>query len=108
MASTSSTRAAAPGVISPRSTTTWRIVLRSASAWLTTSAAQTRIRLAAAFAAQAQVDKLTGAGKLTPESLAHLLAVDAWTDRTLAVLKTTSDPRRMLALGLASPEYVVT
>jgi uncharacterized protein (DUF1800 family) len=71
-------------------------------AWLTSGSAQVRLGLATKLAAQANVSRLT------PESLAHLLAVEKWTDRTYAALRGVSDTRRLLTLGLASPEYLVT
>ncbi|HCU49455.1 MAG TPA: DUF1800 domain-containing protein [Micromonosporaceae bacterium] len=83
----------------------------SGTQWLTTFSAQVRLRLAeglAAKAATANVDRL-GAAPVSgrPDALARLLVVDTWTDRTRKVLATAKDPRKMLALGLASPEYAV-
>ena len=83
------------------------------AAWLTTSSLQVRLRLAAALAAaasQATVDTV-GSGstdaKLT--ALGRILVVDAWTDRTRAALSdVASDARKLLTVGLASPEYTVS
>jgi uncharacterized protein (DUF1800 family) len=82
------------------------------AAWLTTSAAQVRTQFGRALAAQADravVQELTttpGAQRI--DALARLLAVDAFTDRSAAVLRAgTDDVRRLIALGLASPEYAV-
>jgi Uncharacterized protein conserved in bacteria len=76
---------------------------RAGPAWLTSAAAQTRLRLAGKLAEQVTIDRLT------PESLAYLLCVDGWSNRTYAVLRDASaDPRRLLTLGLVSPEYLVT
>jgi len=76
---------------------------RAGGAWLTSSAAQVRLRLAGKLAERATVDRLT------PENLAYLLCVDTWSNRTYAVLRdAASDPRRLLTLGLVSPEYLVT
>ncbi|MEV0607400.1 DUF1800 family protein [Polymorphospora rubra] len=72
------------------------------AAWLTPGTAQTRLSLAARIAGMADVQRLD------PESLAYLLAVDGWSDRTYTALKSATDPRRLLVLGLISPEYVVT
>lgn len=72
------------------------------TAWLTAGAAQVRLGLANRFARQAIIDRLT------PESLANMLAIDTWTDRTYASMKGVSDSRTLLILGLASPEYLVT
>jgi uncharacterized protein (DUF1800 family) len=83
------------------------------AAWLSTSATEYRMR-AATFLAQhaspAILDALAAAPAATRvEVLARLLVVDAFTDRTRAVLTGAGkDPRTLLALGLASPEYAVT
>jgi uncharacterized protein (DUF1800 family) len=84
----------------------------SGAAWLSTSAVQVRLRLADLLAARAEP---AASAKLTavpaaqrPEALARLLVVDTFTDRTRAVLaKSAADVRRLIALGLASPEYAV-
>jgi uncharacterized protein (DUF1800 family) len=72
------------------------------SGWLTSAAAQVRLSLADTLAGLAAVERLT------PEEVAYLLCVDTWTNRTYAVLRGVSQPRRLLTLGLASPEYLVT
>lgn len=80
-------------------------------AWLTTAAAQARLRTGQALAAlaPAAVQRLTdtsAADRL--DALATLLAVDAWSDRTAAVLSPLAkQPKRLLALALATPEYTV-
>lgn len=71
------------------------------ASWLTSAAAQTRIGLADTLAGMAGVERLT------PEELAYLLCIDSWTNRTYSVLREVSDARRLLTLGLASPEYLV-
>jgi len=80
------------------------------AAWLTTSATQIRLRAAQVIAARAPVDKLTAVPAAQRiDVLARLLVVDAFTTRTRDVLSgATGDPRRLIALGLASPEYQVT
>ncbi|BCY08144.1 DUF1800 family protein [Actinoplanes sp. L3-i22] len=70
-------------------------------AWLTTSATVARLRAAQRLAAAAKTEVKD------PEALANLLVVDGWSDRTLAVLRGVKDPRKLLAIGLASPEYTV-
>ena len=79
------------------------------AAWLTTSATQVRLRASQQIASKANVDKLAAAPQATRiDALARLLVVDAFTARTTEVLKTVAnDPRKLLALGLASPEYAV-
>ncbi|MGN9914307.1 DUF1800 domain-containing protein [Phytohabitans sp. LJ34] len=71
-------------------------------AWLTSAAGRVRLVLAGTLAKLAAVDKLT------PEEVAYILCVDGWTDRTYTVLREVKDPRHMLTLGMASPEYLVT
>jgi len=79
------------------------------AAWLTTSATQARLRAAQQLAGKANVDRLTAVPAAQRiDALARLLVVDAFTARTTEVLKTVAnDPRKLLALGLASPEYAV-
>ncbi|GAA2376380.1 DUF1800 domain-containing protein [Dactylosporangium salmoneum] len=83
------------------------------AAWLTTSATQARIKLAQSLAAQAPrpaLDRLTAVPPAQrPAALARLLVIDKFTDRTLAALTpAAADPRRLLTVGLASPEYAVS
>lgn len=77
------------------------------TAWLTTSSTLARLRAGQRLAAlaPATADRLTGDDRL--DALATLLVVDTWTDRTHAALRDVRDPRKLLALGLASPEYAV-
>jgi hypothetical protein len=78
---------------------------------LTSSEADVRLRLGtllAGVAGQPALDQLTSApGQQRPEALARLLVVDQFTARTRAVLAPVADPHRLIALGLASPEYAV-
>ncbi|GIM93159.1 DUF1800 domain-containing protein [Paractinoplanes toevensis] len=79
-------------------------------AWLTTAAAQARLRSGQALAAlaPAAVQSLSETKGERLDALARLLAVDAWTDRTAAVLKpVAAKPQQLLALALATPEYTV-
>ena len=81
------------------------------AAWLTTSSTLARLEQGRALAALAP-RAVAGLADAAPgdrlTALARLLVVDAWTDRTAAVLAdATGDPRRLLALGLATPEYAV-
>jgi len=84
----------------------------SDAAWLTTSSLQVRLRVAAGFAAaagQGVVDAVsTGTASAKVDALARLLVVDAWTDRTRAVLTAAAgNARQLLTVGLVSPEYTV-
>ncbi|RKR89260.1 uncharacterized protein (DUF1800 family) [Micromonospora pisi] len=74
----------------------------SGVAWLTSSAAQVRLTMAQVIAEAAQPHRMT------VEELANLLAVETWTDRTYSALKQASAPQHLLALGLVSPEYLVS
>jgi uncharacterized protein (DUF1800 family) len=81
------------------------------AAWLTSSSADTRLQLSTALAAhvaQPVLDQLAKApAGQRVDALARLLVVDAFTARTRAVLQPVADPRRLIALGLSSPEYAV-
>jgi uncharacterized protein (DUF1800 family) len=76
-------------------------------AWLSTAATRERLTFAGAMARKADLDAVAGS-KDRPEAAAHLLGVDAWTDRSLAALKdAAADPVRLVTLALVSPEYLV-
>jgi uncharacterized protein (DUF1800 family) len=82
------------------------------TAWLTTSSALERLQLAVALANAAHesvLGALDSAGAASAaDALAHTLAVDGWTDRTRAAFtEAGGNPRRLLAVALASPEYAV-
>jgi uncharacterized protein (DUF1800 family) len=82
------------------------------AAWLTTYAAQLRLRSADFLAARANaavISALTAVpAAQRPNALARLLCVDQFTDRTRVVLtQTAGDIRKLIAAGLASPEYAV-
>jgi hypothetical protein len=84
----------------------------SGAQWLTTFSAQTRLRLSEGLATKASktvLDRLTAAPEAgRADALARLLVVDAWTDRTRKVLAgSAARPQKLIALGLASPEYAV-
>jgi uncharacterized protein (DUF1800 family) len=72
------------------------------AAWLTSAAVQVRLGVAWKIA------ELASTVPTTPDGLADTLAIDTWSDRTYAALRSVSDPRLLLTLGLASPEYLVS
>jgi uncharacterized protein (DUF1800 family) len=74
----------------------------SGAAWLTSAAAMVRLSLAGKLASLA-ID-----GRLTPEEVADRLGIEKWTDRTYAALRNVDNARLLMALGLVSPEYLVT
>jgi uncharacterized protein (DUF1800 family) len=80
--------------------------------WLTSHTSQVRLRFAELLAAKAPgvtIAKLNDAPQQgRADALARMLVVDAWTPRTRAVLDAAAkDVRKLLALGLVSPEYSV-
>jgi uncharacterized protein (DUF1800 family) len=81
------------------------------TAWLTTSSVPVKLQIAQLLAARAAPDtiaRLTAVPQAQrPDALARLLVVDGFTDRTQAVLRSAPEPRQLIALGLASPEYAV-
>jgi uncharacterized protein (DUF1800 family) len=82
------------------------------AAWLTTDATALRVRLATVLVNQADptaLQPVSGAStKDRVDALARLLVVDAFTERTRAVLEPAAkDVKRLVTLGLASPEYAV-
>uniref|UniRef100_UPI0036F33C46 DUF1800 family protein n=1 Tax=Fodinicola feengrottensis TaxID=435914 RepID=UPI0036F33C46 len=79
-------------------------------AWLTTSAAQARIKLAESLAKAADLKALSAQSvSQRPAYVAAMLGVDAWTARTQGVLSSAaSDPAELLTLALAAPEYIVS
>jgi uncharacterized protein (DUF1800 family) len=79
-------------------------------AWLGTSATAARLRLGQWLAVHADLAPIvaTSAGN-RPDVLAQLLSVDSWTPRTrMALADAAADPRRLVTLAVASPEYAVT
>jgi Protein of unknown function (DUF1800) len=80
------------------------------TAWLTTSAALTRLHLAQLVSAKADVTSITKLStSARAEAVRRLLGVDAWTARTTAALaKVTDNPRYLLAIAACAPEYTVS
>jgi uncharacterized protein (DUF1800 family) len=79
----------------------------SGPAWLTTSSATARLKAGQALAAlaPAAVEELGRGDRLA--TLARMLVVDGWTDRTRVALTAVKEPRHLLGLALATPEYTV-
>jgi uncharacterized protein (DUF1800 family) len=82
----------------------------SGQAWLSTASAATRVQTATFLARAGRLDAVQSApaaGRV--EAVAHLLGIPAFTNRTLAELKThTDDPQRLVAMALVAPENLVT
>lgn len=80
----------------------------SGQVWASTAAADLRFRAASRLAAQARVSMPTGSTTTRLEALAHLLGVETWSARSLAVLKGAgAAPRQLLPVALNTPEYLV-
>ena len=78
-------------------------------AWLSTASAQYRISIAQVLVKKGVITPISSlSNKSRTEALANLLGVASWSDRTrLALEGASSDPARMIVLGLSSPEFVV-
>jgi uncharacterized protein (DUF1800 family) len=79
-------------------------------AWLTTSSALTRLKIAELVASKANLSSVaTVSAPARVDAMRTLLGVAQWTDRTKAALaKVTGDPRQLLAIAACAPEYVVS
>ncbi|WP_323748058.1 DUF1800 domain-containing protein [Catenulispora rubra] len=80
------------------------------TAWLTTAAAQTRFLFAEWAVGRGDISVVsTASPSQRIDTVAHLLGVDAFSDRTAAALReVVADPRQLLVLALISPEYQVS
>ncbi|MDQ6937821.1 MAG: DUF1800 domain-containing protein [Actinomycetota bacterium] len=78
-------------------------------AWLSTAAADVRLRTATELAAKADLSALehtAATGRL--DAVGHLIGVGRWSQRSVAALKPAlSRPPELLALALNTPEYLV-
>ncbi|MEO3938664.1 DUF1800 domain-containing protein [Dermatophilaceae bacterium Soc4.6] len=81
----------------------------SGQAWLSTAAAQTRLRAATRLAGAGDLDAIRSTAPGTRiEAVAHLLAIPSLSDRSVVALRTvSSDPMKLVAAALVSPEYLV-
>jgi uncharacterized protein (DUF1800 family) len=82
----------------------------SGQAWLTTSAAELRMRIATTLAAAGDLDAVSkGATSTRVEAVGHLIGVGTWSSRSAAVLKdAAAQPARLVAFALNTPEYLTT
>src|SRR6202035_4365847 len=81
----------------------------SGQAWLSTAAADARMQAALSLV---NAGDLSTVSKASPtdrlDAVGYLLGVGAWSTRTAAVLRATaSDPQRLVAIALNTPEYLV-
>jgi uncharacterized protein (DUF1800 family) len=79
-------------------------------AWLTTSAALARLRVAELVASHARLDAVTRvSASAGPRAVGDLLGVGTWTPRTTAALaQLAGNPRELVATAACAPEYVVS
>ncbi|GAA1996447.1 DUF1800 domain-containing protein [Catenulispora subtropica] len=79
------------------------------TAWLTTAAAQTRFVFAEWAVGRGDLSEVaTASPSQRLDAVAHLLGVDAFTDRSSAALReVVADPKQLVTLALIAPEYLV-
>ncbi|OLE21897.1 MAG: hypothetical protein AUG49_20820 [Catenulispora sp. 13_1_20CM_3_70_7] len=79
------------------------------TAWLTTAAAQTRFVFAEWAVGKGDLSQVANASPAQRiDAVAHLLGVDAYSDRTAAALReVVADPKQLVTLALLAPEYLV-
>jgi hypothetical protein len=79
------------------------------TAWLTTAAAQTRFGFAEWAVGRGDISAVGDAAPSQRlDAVAHLLGVDAYSDRTAAALReVVADPKQLVTLALIAPEYLV-
>jgi uncharacterized protein (DUF1800 family) len=79
----------------------------SGQAWLSTAAVSLRMQAALTLARAGDVSPLDGSAPSRVDAVAHLIGVGSWSARSSAVLRATaSDPERLVALALNTPEYL--
>lgn len=82
----------------------------SGQAWLSTSAAEIRMRTAAALMAKADLDAVRAAPAASRlDTLAHLLGLASWSNRSKAVLQqNVSNPEQLVTVAVNTPEYLTS
>ena len=78
-------------------------------AWLTTAAAQTRFVFAEWAVGKGDLSEVANASpSQRVDAVAHLLGVDAFSDRSSAALReVVADPKQLVTLALLAPEFLV-
>ncbi|WP_194895447.1 DUF1800 domain-containing protein [Catenulispora pinisilvae] len=79
------------------------------TAWLTTAASQTRFAFAQWAVAKGDLSQVQNSSPSQRiDAVAHLLGVDAFTDRSTAALnEVVAEPAQLVTLALLAPEYLV-
>jgi uncharacterized protein (DUF1800 family) len=82
----------------------------SGQAWLTTSSAELRLKVATMLATAGDLDALSAGSTATKlEVVGHLIGVGGWSARSAAALKdAAAEPVRLAAIALNTPEYLTT
>lgn len=77
-------------------------------AWLSTAAADLRMQTAVALATGGDISVVSSAAPADRlATVAHLLAVESWSDRSAAALRAMAgDPVQLVAVALNTPEYL--
>jgi uncharacterized protein (DUF1800 family) len=80
----------------------------SGQAWLSTAAGELRLRVALLLVAKGNLDAVRTASPASRlDVTSHFLGLDGWSNATLTVLRDqVSDPHRLVAVALNSPEYL--
>ncbi len=79
----------------------------SGQAWLSTAAVDLRLQTATALASAGDLSALDGSAPSRVDAVAHLLGIGSWSARSSAVLRAAaSDPKRLVALAVNTPEYL--
>ncbi|HET7725288.1 MAG TPA: DUF1800 domain-containing protein [Propionibacteriaceae bacterium] len=81
----------------------------SGASWSSTAAASTRAAVATRLSTVGDVSAVADAPATSrTDAVAHLLALDGFSERTLAALALAKgDPKRLVATALISPDYLV-
>ncbi|MEP7020459.1 MAG: DUF1800 domain-containing protein [Pseudonocardiales bacterium] len=80
----------------------------SGRAWLSTAAVELRLQAALALTRTGDLSALDGSVPSRVDAVAHLLGIASWSARSSAVLRASaSDPQRLVAVALNTPEYLV-
>jgi uncharacterized protein (DUF1800 family) len=79
----------------------------SGQAWLSTAAVSLRMQAALTLARAGDISSLDGSAPSRVDAVAHLIGVGSWSARSSAVLRAAaSDPERLVAVALSTPEYL--
>lgn len=80
----------------------------SGRAWLSTAAVEVRLQAALALTRAGDLSALDGSAPSRVDAVAHLLGIASWSARSSVVLRASaSDPQRLVAVALNTPEYLI-